>query len=106
MRSKEEAIKEFLLEVTENFYESIHTVARKYGLETDYAFILAIGAYGEPTEEGINKLIVSMGCDVDSDEEFNTLIDASENIYDNNSESPNEGTIEWWINNYGNGSVN
>lgn len=104
MQSKEDAIKDFLLEVTETFYESIFEVARKYGLEKDYAFILAIGAYGEPTEEGINKLIVSMGCDVDSDEEFNTLIDASENIYDNNT--PERGTIDWWINNYGNGSVN
>lgn len=104
MRKKEDAIKEFLFEVTETFYESIYDLALKYGLEKDYAFILAIGAYSDEVEDGVNKLIVSMGCDVDTDEEFNTLLDASENIYDNNT--PQKGTIDWWINNYGNGSVN
>lgn len=102
--SKDDLIRDFLLEATDSFQESIFNLARKYGLENDYAFIIAIGAYGEPSDKEDNKLIVSLGCDVESEEEFNTLIEASENIYDNNN--PGKGSIDWWIDNYGNGSIN
>jgi hypothetical protein len=48
-----------------------------------------------------------VSADVEDEMEFSTLQDAALNIYiQMNEDNPDTGTIDWWIKNYGNGSIN
>lgn len=104
--SKEEQIKEFLAELSEGVYKLIQDSAKKHGLEDDYIFALTAGVYNDESEDN-NNLIMSLTADVDDEFEFNSLIEGAVQVYlDVNKPKDDEGTIDWWIRNYGNGSVN
>ena len=47
-----------------------------------------------------------MSADVDDEMEFSSLHDAALQIFIQMNDKPDVGTIDWWIKNYGNGSIN
>ena len=105
MTEREKHIQEFLAEASGAFQNLLGDLAKKYEVEDDYLYMLCLGTYNNETEDQ-DKLIISMSADVDDEMEFSSLHDAALQIFIQMNDKPDTGTIDWWIKNYGNGSIN
>jgi len=105
MTEREKQIQEFLAEASGAFQNLLEDLAKKYEVEDDYLYMLCLGTYNDETEDQ-DKLIISMSADVDDEMEFSSLHDAALQIFVQMNNKPDMGTIDWWIKNYGNGSIN
>jgi len=106
MTEREKHIQEFLAEASGAFQNLLEDLAKKYEVEDDYLYMLCLAAYNDEIQDQ-DKLLISLSADVDDEMEFSTLQDAATRIYiQMTEENPDTGTIDWWIKNYGNGSIN
>jgi hypothetical protein len=99
-------IKDFMAEVNEEVYELVKLMCMKSGMTEDVVFMFVLGVYEEEQED--ESLNVSLSASIEDPEEFEQLISTAIDIYNIASENdkPTDSTIDWWINKYGNGSVN
>ena len=105
MQRDDEFVKNFIKEVNDEIYELVHMIAMKHGLHEDVVFTFVMGLYNE-NDEGEEDLSISLSSNASEDEEFEQLMSSAIDIYNAVSEDPKPNTIDWWINKYGNGSVN
>jgi hypothetical protein len=99
-------LKSFMAEVNEEVYELVKLMCMKQGMTEDVVFMFILGVYDE--DEDDESLNVSLSASVEEPEEFDQLVSTAIDIYNVaiESEEPKENTIDWWINKYGNGSIN
>jgi hypothetical protein len=99
-------LKSFMAEVNEEVYELVKLMCMKQGMTEDVVFMFILGVYDEDGDD--ESLNVSLSASVEEPEEFDQLVSTAIDIYNVaiESEEPKENTIDWWINKYGNGSIN
>jgi hypothetical protein len=105
MKDKE-FLRDFMAEANEQVCELVKLMCIKYGMTEDVVFMFILGTYEEGEDD--ESLNISLSASVEDPEEFDQLVSTAIDIYSIaiEKEEPKENTIDWWINKYGNGSVN
>jgi len=100
-------LKSFMAEVNEEVYELVKLMCMKHGMTEDVVFMFILGVY-DGADEDDESLNISLSASVEEPEEFDQLVSTAIDIYNIaiEDQEPKQNTIDWWINKYGNGSVN
>ncbi len=93
-------IKDFLKELRSVVTDRSKELAQKYDIpEDDVVFLMTTGVY---IGDG-NQLMVGVTSTATSETELEGLLDGTDTVLDQlfEDDSPEEGTIEWWLNKFG-----
>ncbi len=91
-------IRDFLAEIKKDIEDLVMKKAAQYDIpEYDVVTLMGTGVYVNDDAQ----MMVGVTSTTSEEVELQHLLDGMEAVLDNLLEEPEEGTIEWWLKNYG-----
>lgn len=91
-------IRDFLAEIKKDIEDLVIKKAAQYDIpEYDVVTLMGTGVYVNDDAQ----MMVGVTSTTSEEVELQHLLDGMEAVLDNLLEEPEEGTIEWWLKNYG-----